>query len=624
MSFGQFKKELKKKKEEQEMLNELNGTIYYFTKRKEEYTKEAKDALLAGDKPRYESAVAMMKSAMVNLSQARDMLTNLKIATDMSKMSNLSAKFTKNLDNISKKIYSTSKNINIGGTQRNFERTVEKQHMNAEALQTLLKENNSAYAYSANSLSDISDAEIRSALENEIKKDGRNIDTELDALEAEFSIEKEEPQPMLVEGPGNFQPEIVKPEVAEEKPRVVKPEPEPVKEEPKPMGLNLDIKDNYVFPTLDLLDDGEETEAYHKINEEDLTSLISVLENKLADFNIKAEAVNHIIGPCFSRIELNLISNTPLSAIAKIEKDIAMALKRKIRLLLPIEGKDLIGVEVINAKRETIPLKKVLTSKESTEALNTKKPNICVGFDIDYVPKFREFQSFPHILIGGATGSGKSCFLHTIVNEVLYRYTPRQVQLVLVDFKRVELGMYNGIPHLIGRRVIDEPEDTDNMLNMLVDEMDKRYTKFLDCSVKNISEYNAKQTENNKMPIIVTIIDEYAEIVTSDYAKEIEKNIQRLAQKARACGIFLIVSTQRPSVKVINGVIKANFNGRIAFAVSSHIDSLNILDETGAQDLAGKGDMLVGGNGPTERLQSPYITGEEIDRVVKFVVEHNR
>ena len=126
------------------------------------------------------------------------------------------------------------------------------------------------------------------------------------------------------------------------------------------------------------------------------------------------------------------------------------------------------------------------------------------------------------------------------------------------------------------------------------------------------------------MPIIVTIIDEYAEIVTSDYAKEIEKNIQRLAQKARACGIFLIVSTQRPSVKVINGVIKANFNGRIAFAVSSHIDSLNILDETGAQDLAGKGDMLVGGNGPTERLQSPYITGEEIDRVVKFVVEHNR
>ena len=206
---------------------------------------------------------------------------------------------------------------------------------------------------------------------------------------------------------------------------------------------------------------------------------------------------------------------------------------------------------------------------------------------------------------------------------MIYRYSPKEVRLVLIDFKRVELGIYNGIPHLVDGKIKDEHDSAMQVLQDLDAEMERRYGLFLEKGARNISEYNSACAEDEKLPVIITMIDEYADMVGSEYQKKVEQIIQRLAQKARAGGIHLIISTQRPTVKVINGVIKANFPTRVAFSVASHVDSQNILDETGAQNLVGKGDMLLGYYNKMERLQAPYISFEEIKSVTNYIKENN-
>ena len=348
------------------------------------------------------------------------------------------------------------------------------------------------------------------------------------------------------------------------------------------------------------------------------SNVIQVLEDKFRDFGIEVKTERYTVGAAFSRLELRLISNTPLSQIARIEKDINMAVKRTVRLLLPINGTDLIGIEIPNAERETVPLKAIIPADKETCDVNIR-----IGFDVEYTPHYKSLHSLPHLLMGGTTGSGKSNFLHALITQLLFSYSPSDVRFVLVDFKRVELGMYNGIPHLVGGKTIDEYDDAIQMFQDLIDEMERRYQLFLACGVRNISEYNSGRKDTDKLTRIIMVIDEYADLVGSEHEKQIERYMQRLAQKARASGIHLIVSTQRPSVKVINSVIKANFPTRIAFTVASHVDSMNILDFSGAENLTSLGDMIFSYFGEVERLQAPYVAIDEILRVNDFIRKTN-
>ena len=368
---------------------------------------------------------------------------------------------------------------------------------------------------------------------------------------------------------------------------------------------------------MDLLDDAEDCAPVREANKRDIERITEVLIDKLNDFGIKVAVEDCIVGAAYSRIEMKLLSNTQLTTIAKYEPDIAMVLKRKIRLLLPIEGKDLIGIEVQNARREVLTLKAMLTSEEGRN--REGKINTGIGYDIEGKPVFAAFDSLPHALVGGSTGSGKSVFLSSVITGIIFRYQPRDVRLVLIDFKRVEMNVYNGLPFVVGGKAIDDFDETQEIFVNLTDDMERRYTLLSESRTRNFKEYNEKVAENDKLPAIIIIIDEYADMVSNKGYKELAANIQRIAQKARAAGMYMIIATQRPSAKVIDGVIKANLPSRIAFSVASHIDSMNILDASGAEDLIGAGDMLFEQGGYIRRLQSPYISTEEIGRVVDSV-----
>lgn len=389
--------------------------------------------------------------------------------------------------------------------------------------------------------------------------------------------------------------------------------------EPEEEGNIFDYRGGrFVNPSLDLLDDARGNEPIREENKRDVEEIIKVLVDKLEDFGVKVEVEDCIVGAAYSRIEMKLLSNTQLTSIAKYEPDIAMVLKRKIRLLLPVEGKDLIGIEVQNAKREVLTLKAMLASDEGRN--HDGKINTGIGYDIEGKPVFTSFDSLPHALVGGSTGSGKSVFLSSVITGIIFRYQPKDVRLVLIDFKRVEMNVYNGLPFVVGGRAIDDFDETQEMFGKLTDEMERRYTLLGESRTRNFKEYNDKAGEKDKLPAIIIIIDEYADMVSNKGYKELAANIQRIAQKARAAGMYMLIATQRPSAKVIDGVIKANLPSRIAFSVASHIDSMNILDASGAEDLIGAGDMLFEQGGYIKRLQSPYISTEEIGRVADSIL----
>ncbi len=612
MSFHSYKKDMEKKRERGRIKNEIENNIRMLERKRDDYIDKAKDALKNNNKPMYKAYVSLLKNTMFNISQTQDLLASFTIANDLYEQQKLNYKAMKSIDGIMKDVYKTSKAINTEKSEKIFTKAMEKRHYTAMQLQDLLKDNQINFESSVNELSDITDKEIKDLLEDGIKKDNSDVDDMLSKLEEEFKTTevKEEIKIGAVPNPTPTPTPAPSPSIT----------PSEKKEEPKIESADLfSYSGKYNKPALDLLSDPSENSEIKKANEEDIVNVINILESKLKDFGIDVKCENSIIGSTFSRLELKLISNTSLSQIAKYENDITMALKRKVRLLLPIPGKDLIGVEVENSQRESVVLKTMLESNDAKK----NNINIPIGVDIEYNSKFMDIDSLPHLLVAGTTGSGKSCFLHSVISSILCRYSPSEVRLVLIDFKRVELGIYNGVPHLVSGRIYDEHESANSILDSLDKEMERRYGIFLANSVRNINEYNQNALEKDKLPVIIAIIDEYADLVGSEYQKKVEYYIQRLAQKARACGIHLIISTQRPTVKVINGVIKANFPTRIAFSVASHIDSQNILDETGAQNLVGKGDMLLGYYNKMERLQSPFVSSKEIKNIVDYIKNNN-
>lgn len=376
----------------------------------------------------------------------------------------------------------------------------------------------------------------------------------------------------------------------------------------------------YVFPSMDLL---APPKAGGMISAEEDALRARRLEETLESFKVPAKVVHITHGPAISRFELEIAAGIRVNRITELDRNIAMNMEVKsVRIEAPIPGKRLVGVEVPNRKVTPVTLREVL----ETEAMHQLKSpiGVALGKDIAGQPIVCDLARMPHLLIAGATGSGKSVCINTMINSILYRSSPKEVRMILVDPKVVELQCYNNIPHLL-IPVVSDPHKAAGALEWAVNEMMERYHKFQEKGVREIKGYNASLAEGEEhMPRILIVIDELADLMMA-CRKDVEERICRLAQLARAAGMHLIVATQRPSVDVITGLIKANIPSRIAFKVSSNVDSRTILDRQGAEQLLGYGDMLYlpnGGFTPT-RVQGCFLEDEEVNRIADAIRANN-
>ncbi|MCK4825701.1 DNA translocase FtsK, partial [bacterium] len=369
------------------------------------------------------------------------------------------------------------------------------------------------------------------------------------------------------------------------------------------------------YPPLKILTDAETGKA----DRGDIKGNAAIIEQTLESFGITARVVEVNLGPAVTQYALEVALGTKLSKITALERDLALALAAPtgtIRIEAPIPGRSLVGIELPNRSPEFVPLKKMLASEEMRE--NQSKLAVALGLDVSGKPHVADLARMPHVLIAGQTGSGKSVCINAFLGSLLFRAAPFEVKVIMVDPKRVELTGYNGIPHLL-TPVIIEPDKIISALRWILSEMDRRYKLFVQAGARNIDGYN-EMSGFQALPYIVLIVDELADIMLFSPV-EVEDAITRIAQMSRATGIHMVLSTQRPSVDIITGLIKANIPCRIAFAVASQVDSRVILDMQGAEKLLGRGDMLYL---PPEqakplRIQGAFISDKDSGGLVSFL-----
>ncbi|MDD3241557.1 MAG: DNA translocase FtsK [Bacilli bacterium] len=392
----------------------------------------------------------------------------------------------------------------------------------------------------------------------------------------------------------------------------------------------VETNKEYKLPNISILALNKKTKTS---NNEAIERNIEKLETVLKDFGIICKVVEVNVGPSVTQYELEIKTGTKVSKITSLNKEISLALAKKdVRIQAPIPGKSTVGIELANENVQMVGLREILETVPNNKS--NSKLLVALGKNIMGNSIYCEIDKTPHLLVAGATGSGKSVCINGIIASILMRTKPTEVKLVLVDPKKVELSMYNGIPHLL-IPVVTDPKKANDALKRIVREMEDRYDIFSEKGVKNIATYNEwvdkqneKLSEENqirRMHYIVVIIDELADLMLVA-AKEVEDSIMRITQMARAAGIHLIVATQRPSTDVITGVVKANIPSRISFAVSSSIDSRTILDMSGAEKLLGKGDMLflpMGENAPV-RVQGAYVSDEDLQKLVDYTVSQQK
>ena len=413
---------------------------------------------------------------------------------------------------------------------------------------------------------------------------------------------------------------------------------QPAKKIPPQERFDFYCKDgSYILPSLDLLDNIERKDE--KIKKEYLIANSKILEKKLADFGITIKVTEVRPGPVVTTYEIEPAPGVKINRITSLADDLALALRAKsVRIIAPISGRGTIGIELPNHHRESVCLKKVL---EKDVFQNSKsRIAIALGEDIIGMPVVTELEKMPHLLIAGTTGSGKSVSLNAMICSILFKASPDEVKFLMVDPKRLELSSYDGIPHLL-HPVVTDPKEAALVLRWAVEEMERRYKLISGTNARNIESYNKLvekssatnkkqyqtevQTDNNgeamaKLPYIVVVIDELADLMMVAQ-RNVETSLARLAQMARASGIHIILATQRPSVDVITGVIKANFSTRISFHVSTKIDSRTILDQSGAESLLGAGDMLfmLSGRAELTRIHGAFVSDKEIERIVTHI-----
>lgn len=454
------------------------------------------------------------------------------------------------------------------------------------------------------------------------------VQSELPELPKEVKVRQEDQLDLLTDkfGKNEFLPKeekISKQEINTQAGLVQKE----IEEKEELYGKDGEIK-KYRFPSLTLLDNPPQKSGKNVMKElkENEIRLVQTLDS----FGVKAKVVDIARGPTVTRYELQPNAGVKISKITGLADDIALSLAASgIRIEAPIPGKAAVGIEVPNQIVEVVKAKEIFASNDFINF--ESKLGVALGRDITGQVRIADLAKMPHLLVAGATGSGKSVCINTIIASLLYRSSPEDVKLVMIDPKVVELGIYNGIPHLLVP-VVTDPKKAAGALSWAVGEMLKRYKKFAENNVRDLKGYNdlvensgEDNEELKKMPQIVIIIDELADLMMAS-PKEVEDSICRLAQMARAAGMHLIIATQRPSVDVITGIIKANIPSRIAFSVSSQVDSRTILDGAGAEKLLGRGDMLfspVGASKPI-RVQGCFISDKEIERVVSFIKENTQ
>ena len=389
--------------------------------------------------------------------------------------------------------------------------------------------------------------------------------------------------------------------------------------------LPLDIpKPEYKYPPIDLLTEGSNPKKTENVREE-LHENAAKLVSVLASFNVRTKIVGVSRGPTITRYELLPEPGTRVKSISNLVDDIALNLATSgVRIEAPIPGKAAVGIEVPNKTAETVYLRSLISDKGFTE--HKSKISSALGKDVAGSSVIMDIQKMPHLLIAGATGMGKSVCINSLLVSLLYRATPDEVKLILIDPKKVEFSIYNGLPHLLVP-VVSDPKKAAGSLTWAVNEMERRFGLIESVGVREIDGYNkitANDPEKEYMPRIVIVIDELADLMATA-PDDVETSIARLAAKARAAGMHLVIGTQRPSVDVITGVIKANIPSRIAFTVASQVDSRTIIDRSGAENLIGRGDMLYNpvGAAKPQRVQGAFVSDSEVDAVVSFIKANN-
>ncbi|MGN0136808.1 DNA translocase FtsK 4TM domain-containing protein [Anaerotignum sp.] len=454
---------------------------------------------------------------------------------------------------------------------------------------------------------------------------GKEIEEETVAGEIPVVIEEMEEHAPAYEEPAEEREE--EPLAAEEAPEEGKTATEETKTETMAAIPAEPVEEEkpYVYPPIDLL--GKDPQTGSSGNRSEMIENARKLESTLKSFGVDAKVIQISKGPTVTRYELSPSQGVKVSKIVNLADDIALNLAASgIRIEAPIPGKAAVGIEVPNKETQSVYMRTLLESDAFKE--HPSKLAFALGQDIAGNPVVTDIAKMPHLLIAGATGSGKSVCINTLITSILYKADPKEVKLLLVDPKVVELSVYNGIPHLL-IPVVTDPKKASSALNWAVREMLQRYNDFAAHGVRDIKGFNKmmeeKGDEKGKMPQIVIIIDELADLMMAAPG-EVEDAICRLAQMARAAGMHLIIATQRPSVDVITGVIKANIPSRLAFAVSSGIDSRTILDMVGAEKLLGKGDMLFypSGQSKPSRLQGAFVTDQEVEAIVDFLKETSK
>ena len=374
-----------------------------------------------------------------------------------------------------------------------------------------------------------------------------------------------------------------------------------------------DLKNNYHSPSLEILDTGMTVEKRRQ-GKATIQSSSDLLEKVFGDFNIEIQVINVRLGPVVTLFEILPAAGIKINTIINLADDISRSMGVGAVRISQIYGTQYLGVEVPNEQRETVTIRELL-SDENFKKTSSKIP-ICIGKDISGKIEVIDLSKTPHLLVAGTTGSGKSVFINTLLASILYKFSPKDLRLILIDPKMLELSVYNDIAHLL-TPVVTEPKKAIIALKWVCKEMERRYSLMNEENTRSIEGYNEKSLE--KLPYIIVFIDEMADLMMTA-GKEVEHYVQRLAQMARACGIHLVMATQRPSVDIITGSIKANFPTRISFQVASKYDSRTVLGEIGAEQLLGNGDMLMTKNGGNIiRYQSAFISDNEVNKLIKEI-----
>ncbi len=615
------KSKIDKKMEIRRTRNKLAGNLERLEAGKREYIEKAKTAYKRGDKHAYSLARSGLATTLTQQKRTREMLLNIDITTQMRDTGEITEEFLSGMETIFRALRKINKSVDIKSAQKGLRGAITGMESMQMQLDNMLLESEDTFA-ELGGLGGVSDAEIdrllglNAAVEEETEI-GAQIDEMIDSVEK--SRQESAPEVLRVGGGAEERAQSAEPKPTEAV-RSSVPSAEPAKERFHWQAASR----SYALPPLDLLDDYASDAAIREANESALAAEAEEAEKVLAELGVPAKVVSRVAGPAFSRLELVMPTGMSVQKVEPLTGDIAMRLGKSARLEVPIPDKNAFGIEFAGDKRETVGLKEILAS--DTFAESDKGIRYALAVDIERNPVVKDLTRAPHLLIAGSTGSGKSCFLHSVITSLLYKYTPAELRLAIVDFKRVEMAAYNGLPHLLTDTVVDDDGDALALFENLCAEMERRYEAMQAAMCRNIEEYNAAHPDK-KLPYIVVFVDEYADVSTSPQSKEFETVIRKISQKSRASGIHLVLATQRPSTDVISGVIKCNFPVQIAFKVARKEDSRTTLaGQSGAERLSGCGDMLYNESSASglQRLQAPFVSSDETRRVVRWIMSESR